>query len=66
MTTEIDKIPLNAPDGYNIVVETPKGSRTKFAYDSETGLFLAKKLLPMGFAFPFPRRRRTAIRSMSW
>ena len=31
-----------------------RGSRTKFAYDPETGLFLAKKLLAMGFAFPFP------------
>lgn len=54
MTVAIDKIPLIAPDGYNVVVETPKGSRTKFAYDTETGLFLAKKLLAMGFAFPFP------------
>lgn len=54
MTLAIDKIPLNAPEGYNVVVETPKGNRTKFAYETETGLFLAKKLLAMGFAFPFP------------
>lgn len=54
MTAAINKIPLNVPDGYNVVVETPKGSRTKFAYDPETGLFLAKKLLAIGFAFPFP------------
>lgn len=51
--TSIDKIPLHAPDGYNVVVETPRGSRIKFAYDPETGLFRAKKLLAMGFAFPF-------------
>jgi len=54
MTVAIDKIPLHAPDGYNVVVETPKGSRTKFAYDPEIGMFRAKKLLAMGFAFPFP------------
>lgn len=54
MTVAIDKIPLHAPDGYNVVVETPKGSRTKFAYDPEFGMFRAKKLLAMGFAFPFP------------
>jgi inorganic pyrophosphatase len=50
----IDKISLMVPGGYNVVVETPRGSRTKFAYDPETGLFRAKKLLAMGFAFPFP------------
>lgn len=54
MTPAIDKIPLEASEGYNVIVETPKGNRTKFAYDPETGLSLAKKLLAMGFAFPFP------------
>ena len=53
MVSSLDKIPLHAPDGYNVVVETPRGSRTKFAYDPETRLFRAKKLLAMGFAFPF-------------
>ncbi|MGN6768093.1 MAG: inorganic diphosphatase [Rhizobiaceae bacterium] len=53
MASSLDKIPLYAHDGYNVVVETPRGSRTKFAYDPETGLFRAKKLLAMGFAFPF-------------
>jgi len=54
MKTSIDKISLHAAGGYNVVVETPRGSRIKFAYDSETGLFRAKKLLAMGFTFPFP------------
>lgn len=53
MASSLEKIPLHASDGYNVVVETPRGSRAKFAYDSETGLFRAKKLLAMGFAFPF-------------
>ena len=54
MEKPIDKISLFVSGGYNVIVETPRGSRTKFAYDPETGLFLARKLLAMGFAFPFP------------
>ena len=54
MHAPIDKIALDVEGGYNVVVETPRGSRIKFVYDSETRLFRAKKLLAMGFAFPFP------------
>ena len=36
----------------NAVIETPKGSRNKFAFDKATGLFLLKKILPAGTAFP--------------
>jgi inorganic pyrophosphatase len=54
MHAPIDKISLDLEGGYNVVVETPRGNRIKFAYDTETGLFRAKKLLAMGFAFPFP------------
>jgi inorganic pyrophosphatase len=35
------------------IIETPKGSRNKFAYDPETGLFELRGLLPEGMAFPF-------------
>ncbi|HWE46683.1 MAG TPA: inorganic diphosphatase [Caulobacteraceae bacterium] len=34
------------------VVETSKGSRTKFDYDPETRMFKAKSLLPEGMSFP--------------
>ncbi len=37
----------------NVVVETPRGSRAKFRYDEELGLFRLHKLLPVGAAFPF-------------
>ena len=37
----------------NVVIETPKGSRAKFSYDDETGLFTLSKLLPAGMAFTF-------------
>jgi inorganic pyrophosphatase len=53
MSIAADDIPLHAQDGYNVVVETPRGSRTKFAYDNETGLFHVRKLLEPELAFPF-------------
>src|SRR5205823_14149078 len=35
------------------IIETPKGSRNKFSYDPETGLFKLGGLLPEGLLFPF-------------
>jgi inorganic pyrophosphatase len=35
------------------VIETPKGSRTKLAYDPEREAFIVKKVLPQGLSFPF-------------
>ncbi len=37
----------------NVVIETPKGSRNKFAYDEEQGLFKLRSVLPAGAVFPF-------------
>ncbi len=34
------------------IVETPHGSRAKFVYDKDSGLFELGKLLPAGLAFP--------------
>src|SRR5882757_11500967 len=36
-----------------VVIETPKGSRNKFAYDSDERIFELKKVLPAGMAFPY-------------
>lgn len=36
----------------HVVVETPKGSRYKYAYQPDSGLFLLKRVLPAGMAFP--------------
>jgi inorganic pyrophosphatase len=36
-----------------VVVETPKGSTEKYAYDKKTGFFELKKILPSGMIFPF-------------
>src|SRR5688572_19770999 len=37
----------------NVIIETPKGSRTKFMYDEHHGLFMFDKSLPIGQSFPF-------------
>ena len=36
-----------------VVIETPKGSRNKFAFDSKGRIFELKKVLPSGMAFPY-------------
>jgi inorganic pyrophosphatase len=36
-----------------VVIETPKGSRNKFAFDSEKKIFELKKVLPAGMTFPY-------------
>jgi inorganic pyrophosphatase len=36
-----------------VVIETPKGSRNKFAFDPEEHIFELKKVLPAGMAFPY-------------
>ncbi len=37
----------------NVIIETPKGSRNKFTYDEEHGLFKLGGVLPAGAVFPF-------------
>lgn len=37
----------------NVIVETPKGSRVKYAYAPALGLFQVKRALPDGMVFPF-------------
>jgi inorganic pyrophosphatase len=36
-----------------VVIETPKGSRNKYAFDAEQKVFGLKKVLPAGMAFPY-------------
>lgn len=36
-----------------VVIETPKGSRNKFAFDHDEHIFELKKVLPAGMAFPY-------------
>jgi inorganic pyrophosphatase len=36
-----------------VIIETPKGSRNKYAYDAKEHVFELKKVLPAGMAFPY-------------
>ena len=37
----------------NVVIETPRGSRVKYAWDKEREIFVHKRLLPLGMVFPY-------------
>jgi inorganic pyrophosphatase len=47
--------PMEEDDGKEIrvIIETPKGSRNKFAFEPEERVFELKKVLPAGMAFPY-------------
>jgi inorganic pyrophosphatase len=36
-----------------VIIETPKGSRNKFAFNADDHIFELKKVLPAGMAFPY-------------
>ena len=37
----------------NVIIETPKGSRNKYAFDEKLGLFVLKGVLTVGHSFPY-------------
>lgn len=43
----------NKEETIDIIIETPKGCRNKYAYDKESTAFRLKKILPVGAVFPF-------------
>lgn len=45
--------PLDERDRTVVIVETPKGSRNKYAFDPDEHIFQLKKVLPAGMAFPY-------------
>jgi inorganic pyrophosphatase len=40
-------------DLLQVIIETPAGSRNKFAFDPDQRIFALKKVLPAGMAFPY-------------
>lgn len=44
---------IEETDDINAIVETPKGSRNKYAYDEESDMVKLKRPLPAGMVFPF-------------
>ena len=46
--------PFDAETGdLNVVIETPKDSRNKYAYDEKLGIFVLKGTLAVGHSFPY-------------
>ena len=51
----LDQRPTFRADGdeLNVIIEAPKGSRNKYGYDPDEGLFVLKTVLPAGAIFPY-------------
>ncbi|MGA8727912.1 MAG: inorganic diphosphatase [Terracidiphilus sp.] len=46
--------PIDKQDGIlQVIIETPKGSRNKFAFDATQNIYMVKKVLPAGMVFPY-------------
>jgi len=46
--------PIDKKDGLlQVIIETPAGSRNKFAFDADQEIFALKKVLPAGMVFPY-------------
>jgi inorganic pyrophosphatase len=44
--------PFDSEGNLTVIIETPKGSRNKYAYDEQHHIFQLKKVLPEGMVFP--------------
>lgn len=55
MTPLLHQLPARHPNAglFNVIVDTPKGSRNKYKYDEKQGLWRLSKILPLGATFPF-------------
>ena len=56
MFPALHQLPAHVPHSRSrvlVVVETPKGSRNKFAFEPDLGVFKLKGTLPEGHSFPF-------------
>src|SRR5688572_18061189 len=51
--TALDKLKPFDDDCLTVVIDTPKGSQNKFAYEPKFGAFVLKGVLPAGAVFPF-------------
>ncbi len=46
--------PINKQDGtLQVIIETPKGSRNKYAFDPKQEIFSLTMVLPVGMCFPY-------------
>jgi inorganic pyrophosphatase len=49
------KIPPRASRGglVNVIIDTPGGSRNKYKFDADLGVFRISRILPVGMSFPY-------------
>ena len=52
LLTEMETRDAEASD-YNVIIESPRGCRSKYTYEPENGLFKLSKSLPAGAVFPY-------------
>ena len=45
--------PLDDGQCVQVIIETPKGSRNKYAFDADRRIFALKRVLPAGMTFPY-------------
>lgn len=45
--------PIEKGSVVQVIIETPAGSRNKFSFDAEQGIFAHKATLPAGMTFPY-------------
>jgi inorganic pyrophosphatase len=55
MAANVQHIPFRDPESglYQVIIETPKGSRNKYTYDEKRNLYILKGVLPAGASFPY-------------
>ncbi|MGD9659396.1 MAG: hypothetical protein AB7U61_17450 [Methylocystis sp.] len=46
-------LPFDEDNALRMVVETPRGSGVKLAYDTKARVFIAKRALAIGVSYPF-------------
>jgi inorganic pyrophosphatase len=51
--TQLEPLDPDDKQIITVVIETPKGSRNKYAFDAKEKVFKLKKVLPAGMAFPY-------------
>ena len=49
----LEELPSTESRLVNAVIDTPQGSRNKFAYDDKVGIFKLSRVLPAGSFFPY-------------
>src|SRR4029077_2203921 len=51
--SRLPPLDADARSTIQVIIETPKGCRNKYAFDPEQRVFELKKVLPAGMAFPY-------------